>query len=83
MKLYFIENNTNVIDEIVYECRCPNLNKIYLVVQGTHPELNNIAKHIVDIDTRVFDKTDPKESQYIRTCVQNILKGNMNDLLLG
>ncbi len=85
MYLYFIERLDSIpLNNRIYECKCQDHNKTYDVIKS-NKDLNKerISNHIVDIQGRIFTKTDPRESQEILVCVEEILNKTMNELILG
>ncbi len=83
MYLYFIERFDDIpFDAAIDELRVNTV--VYDVLkQNKDSGLDSISTHIVDLEQRVFAKTNPRESQEIRHYVSEFLGQDMNELLLG
>ncbi len=83
MYLYFIER----FDDMPFDAAIDTLkvNKVLYDVlkQNKDSGLDSISTHIVDLEQRVFFKTNPRESQEIRHYVSKFLGQDMNDYING
>ncbi len=84
MYLYFVDKGSNFQGKIdtgpTSSVSCSG----YDIIQShKNSELEKIATHVVNMDSRTFDKCDYSETQEIRTCVESILNNSMNELILG
>ncbi len=83
MKLYFIErfNEESQFEGSVGICEIDG--KIYDIVnQQSGIGLLSISDHIFDMDSKVLEKTNPREEAKIKAFIESKY-GPVNELLLG